>query len=337
MINNTWLIQNTIKTPFILFSLLRNLKRQEKFLRQTIYPELETAKKINDDSLDEQDFRKITHYYGLAVPAILGEAICALRGIRMSHKERMALTYQGAMTGLFDDFFDKRNLSNEEVSAYLQNPQELTGRNTSETLFLEFYTKSLTYAHDPSLMLTYLCKVYEAQIASRKQALPGLTKEEISGITLNKGGSSVLFYRSVMSHPFQQNEEEAFYKLGGLMQLGNDIFDIYKDRNNEVHTLATTANKIDDLRTIFRSMMNDSFNAINKTDYSYKNRKKFLRLLSMSFCSRCFVCLEHLEEKENLTDGVFSLHQYSRQDLVCNMEKKRNKWRSVSYHIRQRI
>ena len=329
------LIRNIVNTPSTLFSILQNIKRQKQFLRQQIYPALEAANKINDDSLDEQDFKKITHYYALAVPAILGEAICTLRGMPMSQQERIALTCQGAMTGLFDDFFDKRSLNDEEVKNFMENHEGLNGRNASEQLFLTFYSKAFQHAHDSSLMLRYLRQVYEAQIESRKQALTGITKKEITDITLLKGGVSVLFYRSVMVHSFLQNEEEAFYKLGGLMQLGNDIFDIYKDRNGKIHTLATTANKIADLRNMFCSMMNDSFEAINQLSYPNKNRKKFLYLISMSFCSRCFVCLDQLEKKDKLTNGVFSLHQYSRKDLICDMDKKRNKWKSVCYHIGQ--
>jgi hypothetical protein len=52
----------------------------KKHLQQNILPLLNVAKQSNDGSLDESDFKKITHYYGLAVPAILGEAFCALHG-----------------------------------------------------------------------------------------------------------------------------------------------------------------------------------------------------------------------------------------------------------------
>ena len=335
--NNTWLIGNALRTPHTLFTLIRNVKRQKKFLQKNLHAELEAAKKSNDGSLDSSDFKKITGYYGLSVPAILGEAICVLRGNKMSLKERMALTYQGAMTGLFDDFFDKQDITDEKVRMFMEQPQHLTGNTSGERLFLEFYKKALEYCDEPDMMLKCLRKVYDAQIDSRKQALPGLTQEEIKKITLHKGGVSVLFYRSVMSHQFKKGEEEALYKMGGLMQFGNDIFDVYKDRNNGIHTLVTTATKINDLRKIFRSVMNDSFNTVWQTDYPAKNIKGFLHLISMCLCSRCFAFFDQLEKKEETTNGIFSPDQYSREDLICDMEKRQNKWRTVRYYLKYPI
>src|SRR5436190_5404165 len=129
-------MSNVLRLPATLYSLLHNISIQKKFLQKNIYPRLDAARAINDGSLDEEDFKKITHYYGLAVPAILGEAICLLRGHKMTERERMALTCQGAMTGLFDDFFDKRGKSDETVKTLIEKPQELTGNNESEKIFL---------------------------------------------------------------------------------------------------------------------------------------------------------------------------------------------------------
>ena len=332
-----WLLENILQTPRTISALLGNVKKQHAFIREHLQPELTVAKNINDGSLDEKDFKKITHYYGLAVPAILGEEICALRGSSMSHRERLALMYQGAMTGLGDDFFDKQGTSAETVKAFIEHPEQFTGHTANEQLFLSFYKKSLEYAHDPDLVKKYLRKVFVAQVESKKQAGPGLTRDEILKITIDKGGTSVLFYRAAMSHPFGEGEKEALYKIGGLMQLGNDVYGVYDDRNENISTLLTTTKKIAEVRTIFRSIMDESFAAVYKADYPKKNVKKFLRLISMSLCSRCFVCFDQLEKKEAITKNVFSPGQYSRSDLVCDMDKTRNKWKSVAWHLKHKL
>jgi len=335
--SKAWLLGNIIRTPGTLSALLSNVKKQQQFIREQLQAELDAAKNINDGSLDKEDFKKITHYYGLAVPAILGEEICALRGCKMTLQERLALTYQGAMTGLGDDFFDKQGTSAETVKAFIEDPDKFTGHTASEMLFLSFYKKSLQYAHDPSLVKQYLRKVFAAQVESKKQAVPGLTRDEILKITIDKGGTSVLFYRAAMSHPFCSGEEEALYKIGGLMQFGNDVYGIYNDRNEHIHTLLTTATRISEVRDIFRSVMNDSFQAAFWAGYPPRQVKKFLRLISMSLCSRCFVCFDQLEKKEAGTNDIFSPAQYSRADLVCDMDKTGNKWRSVAWHIKHHI
>ncbi|MEO6611164.1 MAG: hypothetical protein ABIT05_03495 [Chitinophagaceae bacterium] len=332
-----WILGNIIQTPRTLSALLGNVKKQHRFIEEHLQAELNAAKNINDGSLDQKDFRKITHYYGLAVPAILGEEICALRGVKMTQQERLALTYQGAMTGLGDDFFDKQGTSAETVKAFIESPEKFTGHTASEMLFLSFYKRSLQYAHDPGLVKHYLRKVFAAQVESKKQAVPGLSKEEILKITLDKGGVSVLFYRAAMSHPFRPGEEEALYRIGGLMQFGNDVYGVYDDRNENIHTLLTTAKHIKDVRETFTTVMEESFRAAYLAGYPPGNVKKFLRLISMSLCSRCFVCFDQLEKKEVGTNNIFSPAEYSRNDLVCDMDKVRNKWRSVAWHLKHHI
>ena len=332
-----WLLGNLLQTPRTLSALLSNVKKQHRFIKEHLQAALTEAKNANDGSLDEKDFKKITHYYGLAVPAILGEELCALRGSKMTLRERLALTYQGAMTGLGDDFFDKQGTSAETVKAFIETPEKFTGNSASEKLFLSFYKKSLEYAHDPALVKQYLRKVFAAQVDSKKQASPGLTRDEILKITISKGGTSVLFYRAAMSHPFKEGEEEALYNIGGLMQFGNDVYGIYDDRNENIHTLLTTAKKIDEVRTIFRSVMESSFRSAYNAGYPAKNVRKFLRLISMSLCGRCFVCFDQLESKEASTGNLFSPADYTRSDLVCDMDKNSNKWKSVLWHIKHRI
>jgi len=65
--------------------------------------------------LQQGMLKKIHTYYGLSVPAFLGEYFCLLRGKMMSDSERYPLTYLGALTGFFDDFFDEKNTPNDHI------------------------------------------------------------------------------------------------------------------------------------------------------------------------------------------------------------------------------
>ena len=325
-------IINAAKT---IYSLLNSVKKQHRFITAELGEILADAKQSNDGSLDASDFKKITHYYGLAVPAILGDSICALRGFKMTKKERLALTYQGAMTGLFDDFFDKFNMSDEQVKAFMEKPDELKGENSAEKLFLVFYKNALLNAHDPVLVSKYLRQVYQAQIESKKQVAPGLSVKEILDITLKKGGVSVLFYRASMSHSFMEGEE--LNEMGGLMQFGNDIFDIYKDRISNIQTILTTAKKIEIVRQLFTNQMNKSFALTEQLSYKAKDKKKYLSLVTMSLCSRCFVCLDQLKMNEKATNFVFMPEKYTREQLVCDMDKGNNKLKTIKYFLGQSI
>ncbi len=326
-------ITNALYTPRLLYTVIKNINRQKKFIIENIKPEIAAAKKINDGSLDEADLKKITGYYGLAVPAILGEAFCALRGKRMTEKERLASTCQGATTGLFDDFFDKQNLSVADLKNFIEKSQQFKGANANQQLFLNLYTTGLQNLPDPDLTRSYVYRVYQAQVESKKQASPGLTYDEIKTITLNKGGVSLLLYRTAFANPMEIAEETMLYKLGGVMQLGNDIFDVYKDSLQGIATLITTAKKINDIRILFTALMKEGYAAAYRSNYPSRNVKNFLDIISIGIFSRCFVCLDHLEKSEARSNNIFTPELYQRKDLVCDMDTVVNKWRSVKYHI----
>jgi hypothetical protein len=323
-------LNNLFKLPAIYSRFLRNLKQQKKFLQTTICLDIEQAKKNNDSNSNESDFKKITSYYGNAVPAVLGEAYCELRGVKMSANERMALSYLGGSTGLFDDFFDKDKLPDSYIKSLIDDPFTAKGNNTKEKLFLKFYRIALENSRNPELVKEYSFKVMEAQIGSRKQTQPTIETEEIKEITFFKGGISLLFFRSALNDVPNQKESDLIYKAGSLIQLENDIFDIYKDQVDNIKTLATTATNIHKLRTIYKTLFHEVIDLLKQSDFENRNKNIFLMMLT-SLVSRGFVCLDVLEKNEKLTNGVFEIKNYTRGQLICDMEKPVNFLKQFNY------
>ncbi|MBS1744207.1 MAG: class 1 isoprenoid biosynthesis enzyme [Bacteroidetes bacterium] len=309
---------------------LKYISLQKDFLTKNVQPVLQSAISQNDGSLDEADLKKITQYYGLAVPAILGEAFCRLHNKKMSDTERLAATAQGAMTGLFDDFFDKQYLSDEAIEDFL-TPGNTSIKKSNEQLFDYFYKNALQHVPDKNRMRDALREVYHAQVESKKQTNASISTGEIEHITFYKGGASLLFYRSAFL-PFPSTKEiKLVYHLGGLMQLSNDIFDVYKDRENGIKTLVTETKHIRELRSCFKTKLAAAGNEAWQCGLPRKNVQQFLSILSLGIFSRVMVCLDQLESNEKFTEHEFSVHQYSRKQLVCDMDTMRNKIRSAGY------
>jgi hypothetical protein len=327
---------NLIHLVRILMSLFFHIRKQRRFVRKTLAVDIANSRKINDNSLDEHDYKKMNGYYGVAVPAILGESYCLLRGRSMSSDERYSITYLGACTGLFDDFFDKRHLPAEYIRTLIDNPFAVTGNTNNETIFLEFYKKALLHATDSGLVKQYAFDVFEAQLMSKKQLLSGIETHEIKNITIQKGGSSLLLYRSTFSEKMSDEEIHMLKILGGIGQLENDIFDVYKDHKSGVNTLATTTSTIGELRQTYMSLMHDVFELVHKTPYARSHKLKFLRTLSLVI-SRGLVCLDFLEKNESSTNHSFKIGQYQRHDLVCDMGKPVHFLKSIHYYARTNI
>ena len=325
-------IDRMLYLPVLTRQFRTNSKKQQKFINKTLDLDIREIKKDNDDSLTDKDFKKIFTYYGSAVPAVLGEGYCLLRGKNMTFDERYRLTYMGALTGLFDDMFDEKDTEESHIKELVNNPLESIAVNSHERLFVQFYKKVLD-SENSSLVMEHLNRVFDAQVLSKRQKGQNIKKEEVRHITMEKGGASILFYRCAFPEQANENEHRMLYLLGGLGQLENDIFDIYKDQHNHIRTLATTTTRVSNLRSEYESLMHDVFNMVNQTGYPAQNRKRFSRFVSL-VSSRGLVCLDHLQKLETMSDGIFDIPSYSSEKLICDMEKLTNNLKLLSYYLK---
>lgn len=323
---------NTIKLPSIFIKLLCDLNRQKKFMKQLLNPILDKAKTTNDGTLSEKDFMKINKYYGLAVPAILGEAFCTLRGKPMSDSERWISTGQGVITGLFDDFFDDLKLPEDQIVNMVEKPEDILPDSSNERLFVDFYLTALRKSAHPHLIKKQLMLVHKAQVASVEQENPKIKKERIWEITRLKGGHSVLFYRTGFDNLPVEGEEDALFQLGSLMQLENDVFDVYKDAKSGISTLPATVTQVKELRKLYEDQISLFIELCFKMNYPNTQIIKFLNRV-MPVINRGFVCLKQYQRLENGNKGKFSVEAFSRKQLICDMEKPGNLFRTIYYQI----
>ncbi|MDT8392392.1 MAG: hypothetical protein RQ761_01010 [Bacteroidales bacterium] len=313
-------------------ALISDVKKQKRYVRNVLEPDIQKAMNNNDGSLDEEDFRKIRGYYGFGVPAIVGEGFCTLRGRAMSEKERLANTYQGALTGLFDDFFDKTNPDRDDILKMMNNPEVYHAQSSLERLFVDFLSKvHKNIDNKQSFALTFR-QVFDAQVESQAQMRNDITLDQIRTITFSKGGHSLLFYRSVFENKLSDTEEEALFTAGGLMQLGNDIFDVWKDAPQNIKTLVTACENISKVREVFKEQMNKTLSLFEQTSFPRTNIRRYLHKLVLGI-SRCYVCLDQLEGLEKQSSGQFNPSAYSREEMICDMEKPLNMFRSVRYYL----
>ena len=326
------ILKKLCSLPYIYFSLWKDVRKQKSYLDNFI-PEL--LKKIDlksDGTLDAEDLKKINSYYGLGVPAILGESFCTLRGYKMTNDERECSTLSGSLTGLFDDLFDKNKTDNKLIEQLLYTPDSFIPINDNQKLSLEIYKLFLNKLVNKDLSRKFINEIFKVQLDSIKQERISITNEEIIDITYRKGGYSVLFFRSVYQHNLDKVEYDAFYQLGALMQLGNDIFDVYKDYKSSINTLVTRTEDIKVLRNHFIKEHIKTNNLLINLNYPSRNKAIFLNKVNLAL-SRCYVCLDQFERLQNNSNNEFKISDYIRKDLICDMEKPLNILKSLMYYI----
>lgn len=326
-------INNIFNFPRIFIKILYSLGRQKVFIKCHIDPILDS---YSSSGLSHSDITKIRKYYGNAVPSILGEGFCILRGSPLSQRERFAMTYLGSLTGLYDDFFDKLDTQENHIFELTINPFDTTLQNIHESLFAKLYRLALLHCPSSELLKQKFIEVYKAQIQSKLQYKSSLASSHIEEITYLKGGTSLLFYRSALNDKPDEFEEAFLYGLGSLMQLENDVFDVYKDYQNNISTLVTKTKKVNELRETYTELHREVIKLVSKTKFPRKNKILFARFINLIIC-RGYVCLDCLEKNEKLTNNVFSIELYSRKMLICDMEKFRNSIKTFKYYAKSNV
>jgi len=276
-------------------------------------------------------YRKRIYYHGM-LGSITNVWFTVLRGKSQTRQEALAGFYLGAATAVYDDLFDHYDYTMDESLVDLAEGQYKYG-NITELLSKSFYDVILNNLKDPTKFNFYLQKVGYEQEASKAQVGGNLSIEAIRKITYDKGSYSVALSRSILQHAYRPEEAEAVYILGKLIQLTDDVFDVRRDHLEGVDTLLTKTKDIRPIQKEYIQLIEDSFQAFHSLNYKQGNYLVFCMQV-MFIVSRGLVALDQLVEAQKRLNGIFDIEKMTREELVCDMEKPRNIWKSFLYTIR---
>lgn len=325
-------LQNLLLLPNQIKRLKSQITLQKQFVHDVLHPILEQYYKSNDGTLAAFDFEKITNYYGVGSPVLAGEGIAEMHQQVLDFNTRKTLTFMGAVTGLYDDFFDRSNNSLESIEALANMEIELSGLNTHEQLFRKLSREIFESTSNKNRLLTYSEKVFLAQKESLKQKQNNTSKIDLKNISFNKGGVSLLFYRCSFDQEITAKEQEILYNIGGLVQLCNDIFDVNKDIKEGIRTFATESENIEELKQEIKSIKTKVYQKCleNGTDL---NVTGLLKQTNIIF-AQSLVALDFYLQTQRNNGKRFTPRKYQREKLVCDMGKKSNLLKAAVYWIK---
>lgn len=258
-------------------------------------------------ALTPAEKRRFRHYF--FGTTYLATVFMALRGRRRTQSERRAFTRLAALAAFFDDLSDRPALP----TAVTTDP-EAYGRSTDPRglawHLLTLLRRDLPPASRPGFEAA-LTAVFRLETA-QSQASDGA-----------KGGHSVLLFRHLQLPPPAAQEAEALYEFGRLVQLCDDIFDVWFDRRaGGAPTLALDLleqGRVGELTKTFEQQV-----AALKTLFASWPRRSWLTVHFLVAVTR--VALQHYRRLLQ-TRGQLPLDD--RAAMVVDMGRWPNRWRAL--------
>ncbi|MBI35134.1 MAG: hypothetical protein CMP67_07205 [Flavobacteriales bacterium] len=306
---------------------LNRINKVLKNLKKEVCKNSEWALIISSKSFD----LRLTQY--VQVHSLLDFSLCGLAGRKMSNNELKACVYFCACLPLYDDFFDKSDLSEKEIKDLMLAPESFTPENSVQELFIYLLRIVYKNLHDSDLFSKYFEQLYYGQEESKKLVNPNLSKAEVEKIAFQKGGYSALLFRSILKHPIIVDEEKALYQLGAVGQVLDDLFDLWDDLEEGINTIVTKFNR--DFTPVYAQYLHEVEKlklSFQKLNYTQKNKNKFIREL-MLMVNGGTLCGQHYLKLQEKNGGVFDIQKIGREALICDMEKRSNWLKMIKQSI----
>jgi len=182
----------------------------------------------------------------------------------------------------------------------------------------------------------HLQRVFRIETEGHQRAPKPPPTDEIARLTAEKGGFSVLLFRCLLSGELSDAERRALFEFGHLVQLCDDIFDLWFDRRNRTATLATSwaeHGALDRLEACFEQQVATVEAVFCKIQISAGQRESALQT-AYFLVAVTRVCLRHyrcLQKKH----GTLPLD--NRRAMVVDMARWKSRLRVVAELFAHRI
>lgn len=275
--------------------------------------------------------RKIMVSHAIYNPMIC-DVFARLHGRTTTPAEKERLIHYFICSSLFDDFTDYGGITTEQLAAISFTPESYNATSFDEKAFRRSHMLLQAFVKDKGAYLNIARHLFSAQIASQQQHRSALPDETLKDITFMKGGYAVLLCRHYLDINAGKTEEECWYRIGSIIQLTNDLYDIYKDLQDEIATLPNRMTNAYAFEQFFAGQVTQLKEYIKALPCS-GSRKQTFSICLAGICAFGFVAIEQLKQLQGNALLLPDLKQLERKQLIVDMEKKinRKRWFRFTY------
>ncbi len=279
--------------------------------------------------LDREAIKKAAKFQSIQ-QHLINDNFAGLYGRTTNEYEQASNRMYFIMSGLYDDIVDQKLLTAAALDSLFEYPEKANQQNVQERLLATLHLKLLSRVNDIEKYKEVLNNIHQAQKDSIKQFDKNISLEEILSITKRKGGYSLLMCRHYLNLNSSKRMDDCWYNLGVVIQMTNDLFDIYKDMQDGIYTFANTAINYESVFTLFENQVNLFKQSIQNLDYVKAKKDKLLIQLSI-IPAFGYVALDNLKQIQNGNTDLPDLHLLDRKELIIDMEKPRNIFKLLKY------
>ena len=314
--------------------LYKEIKVQKQFNKDFLIPYLNQLEIKYSGRFQDEQKQKILNYYGLFITSFLCSNYKKLQGKKLTDDERKRATLFGILTPVGDDLFDEDKLDIESIKTITCNPENYRATTFSAHVVKEIQAFLLQHVPHKEAYLEASKNVLDIQVETVKQTNPGISRQELEYITYTKGAVSVIIYHQCLDDVADKQMKEVLFLIGSLYQLGNDIFDLYKDVRDNIYTLINTCDDFKNLRISFLERVQLQNQKIMALPYAEKNKKEFCFVMN-TINARALVALDQFIRLQKKTGSKIDWWKLQRKDMIVDMEKPVNflKWLLYAYKI----
>jgi len=273
--------------------------------------------------LDPDVLNRIKKYYCIGVPVVCA-GFAKIYGRDLTPAERENATLGGIITPLIDDFTDKKQLSPEQLETLLSFSARAEPASLEEAIVNGILVRLYERVSSREGTVDAFKRTLQAQQGSARQTGKGLPPSDLLKITMDKGAWSLILYHYLITEVPTQQTIGMIYQMGGVLQIAQDIFDVYKDFHEGVATLANTCGDYREFEQFYMAECR-KFCVMARALPNRKADLEFFIVFTANSMARGIVALHRLGRlQRRMGGGVLAFDRIERKQLICDMEKPLN-------------
>ena len=305
----------------------KEIQLQKRFNKTFLLSYLDELERKYNGTFAPEQRQKIVSYYGLFITSFLCSSYKRLYGQALTEAERKRATLFGILTPVGDDLFDIDKLDIGSIEAITFEPEKYKATTFSAHVAKEIQTYLLRHVPYVDAYLQASADVLHIQTETAKQTNKDISMQDLQRITYTKGAVSVVIYHQCLNEPASEQMLDALFYIGSLYQLGNDLFDLYKDVRDNIYTLVNTCTDFKIFKQEFLERITVQNQKINILPYSKARKQEFCMVMN-TINARSLVAIDQFIRTQEKTGKSVDWWKMERKDMIVDMEKPANflKW-----------